>query len=392
MTTTTLPSADFKRTPFTWLTYALFGLFAFGLSLPGPMMPFIGEQLGLTYTQMGLHFTMNAAGNLLVGLYGDRVVDRFGDKHALMIGMGLSAVALVGLTFGPLLAITLTAATLYGIGLGIITVVVNNMVVVAHPQNQSKAFAEGNIIAGTGVVLGPLTVGQLAGSGLGWQQIALVFGTASALLLFILANTRFPHNEQTEAQAASNARLPLLYWVYGGVLFLCFAIEWLTISWSADFLSNVVGYSPATAATMVSVFAVAIVVGRVLGWRLLNRIPARRLLVLAFGVVVLAFPVYWLSPVPWLNVAGLFVMGLGASNLFPLSLDAAMRVGAVNTARASARVSLFAGLSLVTLPQLVGTLADSMGIGRAYAVLGVVAVLGLMMAMVATTMERRMAA
>ncbi|MBE0690470.1 MAG: hypothetical protein IH587_10165, partial [Anaerolineae bacterium] len=61
----------FVRTRTTWLGYALMAYFGFALSLLGPAMPFIAEKVGLTYTEMGYHFTLLAVGNLVSSLIGD---------------------------------------------------------------------------------------------------------------------------------------------------------------------------------------------------------------------------------------------------------------------------------------------------------------------------------
>jgi fucose permease len=68
----------------------------------------------------------------------------------------------------------------------------------------------------------------------------------------------------------------------------------------------------------------------------------------------------------------LFVTGLGVASLYPLILSLAMGTAPNNTVQASARATLASGAAILTLPLVLGRLADAVGIRSAY---GVVALL-----------------
>jgi predicted MFS family arabinose efflux permease len=91
-----------------------------------------------------------------------------------------------------------------------------------------------------------------------------------------------------------------------------------------------------------------------------------RLLMLSLVWVLLTFPFYWLSTLPVLNVAGMFLIGLGVGNLAPLSMSGAMTSAGEATNRASARFGLFPPIGVLTMVQLFSILSDQYGIQRAY--------------------------
>ena len=63
------------------------------------------------------------------------------------------------------------------------------------------------------------------------------------------------------------------------------------------------------------------------------------------------------------------VAGLGIANLFPLTLSAASSVVLPRQANAaSSRITLAAGLATLITPQVLGSLADQIGIRGAFAV------------------------
>jgi fucose permease len=92
------------------------------------------------------------------------------------------------------------------------------------------------------------------------------------------------------------------------------------------------------------------------------------LLFAAVGIVLVGFPIFWLTRTPILNLVGLGLCGLGIANLFPLTLSAASNTAPGQANAASARVSLAAGLAILIAPQILGTAADVVGIQSAYGI------------------------
>jgi MFS transporter, FHS family, L-fucose permease len=191
-----------------------------------------------------------------------------------------------------------------------------------------------------------------------------------------------PKQEKTSESTkdSDNRPLPLLFWVFGFMMFLSVAIEWMVSSLGASFLTTVVGFEVSTSASLLSVFAVAIVFGRLIGRRLLEVMSESKLLILSLVWVLLAFPIYWLGALPVVNVVGMFLIGLGVGNLAPLSTSAAMTAAGTATNRAGARFSMFPSLATVTMVQLLSILADQFGIQRAYALMIVVVIVAIVVA------------
>ncbi len=174
--------------------------------------------------------------------------------------------------------------------------------------------------------------------------------------------------------------LPPLYWIYWAVVFLVVSVEWCVIFWGADFLENNVGLSRVTAATLMSVFFLAMVIGRFVGSRLTRVRAVTVLLPLALLIALLGFFPFWLAPLPAVNIAGLFVAGLGVANLFPFTLSALYGVIQPHQLeQAGGRVALSSGSAILFIPQVLGTLADQAGIKAAYGVVAVFLLLALVM-------------
>lgn len=389
-------TTSFTRTRFTWLGYLMMMFFGMGVALPAPIIPFIGEQLGLNYTQMGNHFAMLALGNLTSGMIGDRLAARWGNRSIAWASVLLGTLSTFGLVSGNSLWMTLPSAFLVGLGSGGAALLATASLADEHPQQpqQARALTESNVLAGTGVALTPLIVGGLEQVGVGWQGIAGMFVVMLLVMAVFFGRVAFPKSQTEVAQqanpsASTSRKLPPLFWMFGSVIFLVIAIEWLIISWSPDFLSTVQGFSLGTAALLGSAYGWSIVIGRVIGGWLLERIRPERLLFGSYVLLLGLFPLYLYAPHPYISVAALMCLGLVTANQFPLTLAAAMSAGGEQTNRASAGVSILGGTATFTLPQTVGVLSDFVGIQMAFNAVIVLALIALVLMVLATRMRTR---
>lgn len=388
-------SNPFVRTRSTWLGYMLLACFGFALSLVGPIMPFLAAKMGLTFTQIGFHFTLMSVGIVSISLIGDKVAKWMGNDQLVWGAATLFGLALFGVTTGSSLAITLSSMFLFGCAIGAVFLISNTAIAIAAREHAAKAYTEANIAVGVATVIGPLLAGLIAKSPLGWQAIAFLpliyVGILKIFFWGLTLPVALPGKEDSPGSArhVDSRPLPLLFWIFGTLMFLSVAIEWLISGLGASFLTTVVGFELSTSAALMSVFAVAIVLGRLIGRRLLDYMTESRLLILSLVWVLLTFPLYWLSTLPVLNVVGMFLVGLGVGNLAPLSVSGAMTSVGAATNRASARFGLFPSISVLTMVQLFSILSDQYGIQRAYTFMIVLVILAI--AIVASTNRLRRA-
>ncbi len=355
------------------MAYLFLAYYGYFLNVLGPITPFLKGELHLSYTVSSLHFTAFAVGILLVGLGGQVPIRRLGRWRALWIGavgMSLSALLLVA---GRTPVITIGAAFLMGAIGSLILAVVPSALSDRHGELRAVAISEANVIASFVTTAAPLLVGWFAYSIGGWR-LALILVAVALLLIYLgfrkVASPLGPSIQGDPAQA--HRRLPTLYWVYWTALVLAVSVEFCMIFWSADYLMTVLGMPKADAAQAVSLFFAGMILGRLAGSRLVQRFAVSHLVIGATLVAALGFLVFWRAETLILGLGGLFVTGLGVASLYPLILSLAMGTAFNNTVQASARATLASGAAILTLPLVLGRLADAVGIRSAY---GVVALL-----------------
>jgi fucose permease len=180
-----------------------------------------------------------------------------------------------------------------------------------------------------------------------------------------------------------------LYWVYWLVIILGVSAEWGLVYWGADFMVHAIGLTPANAATAMTLFFMAMVIGRFAGSRLTRRVASGRLLLAAVAIALTGFLFFWLARLAALNLFGLFVAGLGVANLYPLTLAVATTVAADQADKASARISVGGGAAIFAAPLLLGWTADQLDIAQAYTIVAALLLVALVVTAAAYRYQRR---
>ncbi len=372
----------FARDRLTWLCYLALGYFAYLLNTLGPLMPFLRAELGLSYTVGSFHFSAFALGIILAGLLGERIARRFGTGRAFWGGAVGMAVGAVGLVAARQAEVTVGSALVMGTLGSLVLVMVPTALSRRYGPLRAVAVTEANVVASTCVVVAPLAIGLCEGAGWGWRVGVGVAVVALAALAALLGRAAFPEPEPSAAGVA-NSPLPRAFWVYWAVLFLSVSVEFCLTFWTADFLAVVVGMPTTSAASAVSVFLLAMLVGRIAGSRLARRSPITTLLVASLVLAGVGFLVFWTPRLAPVNLAGLFLAGLGVANLYPLTLSLAVGTAPAQADLASARAALASGAAILSLPLCLGWLADHIGLALASGIIGLLIVAALAMVLLA---------
>jgi fucose permease len=236
-----------------------------------------------------------------------------------------------------------------------------------HGERRSIALTEANVAASLSTTITPLVIGGLQSTGLGWRAIPVLILFFLALLAVTFFGQTIPDRPAAQTRSAQNTgRLPVQFWLYWIVLFFVVAVEMSIVVWSTDFLDGVVGLSRTDAVLGYSAFPAAMLVGRIAGSRLTRRWSSLTLLLIALGVTLAGFPLFWLARLPALNILGLFITGLGIANHYPLTMSIAIGLAQDQANLASARVSMAVGTALLTAPLLLGWLADRLSLQLAF--------------------------
>ncbi len=388
-----LRSPPYQRTAFTWLMYASLGYFAYFQAGIGALMPFLRADLGLSFTAGSLHFAAFSGGAVVAGLVGDRLLRQLGRRRTFWSSALVAALGIVSLAAGRHMVFSFGGCLLMGMAGTELLMTIQASLSAYYREQRAIAMAESNVVASGCAILSPLCIGAAESLGLGWQAGILLAAIAIALIFTAGRRVGIPESQRrplpTADETIADGPLPLLFWAYGGVLFVGIAVEWCIGYWGATFLEQVVGLEAALAATSMSVFFVAALLARIVMSALTRWFPATKLLVSAFVLAVLGFPLFWLAPGAGLSLLGLFLSGLGIANMYPLVVANALGAAGERTDKAVAMVALIGGSGTLIVPFVVGMIADRIGLYSAYALPAALLVVGLVMVVITTSRADR---
>lgn len=360
----------FVRDRLTWLAYIMLAYMAYMPAILSPLMPFLRKELNLNYTMGGLLSSALAVGMILAGLTSDRVANRWGRHFTFWSGgIGLTMSALCLAVNGQVI-LTITSVLSMGYFGSLTLAMIQAILSDRHGAQRAIALTESNVAASVSTSLAPLFVGGFQRVGVGWRGALYLAAVLFAIIAARFYKEPIPdlHHIRLKSNPGGGQRLPLSFWAYWVVICLVVSIEWCLVIWGADYLENVVGLSKTSASTMMSIFFAAMLIGRFLGSRITRVIPSATLMLIALGVTMLGFPIFWLARLAPLNIVGLFVAGLGVANLFPLTLSVAVGTAPQKSNTASARVSLGVGTAVLLAPLSLGWAADRVGLQNAYGI------------------------
>jgi predicted MFS family arabinose efflux permease len=356
----------FERDAPTLLAYAALGCFTFWLYAFGPAVTLLRDELGFSYTLLGLYSVVWSLGAALAGAGFARAARRL-SRRALLWGSALATVAGAGLfTLGGGVPVTLLGAAVSGLAGATLLTVLQAVLSDRHGSRRDRALTEANIGAGASAVLAPLVLGALAASVLGWRATFALPALVLAALWLRYRREPLPPPAEHHAGDTSGG-LPLACRLFAVLTAVSSAIEFCLVYFGPQLLLRT-GLSAAAAGMALSANYLGILAGRVAGARLTRR-PGRTVALLHASLAVTAagFALFWLADRPVPAVLGLFACGLGVANLYPLALALTLDAAQGREDRANAHSQLLLGVVAAVSPFLLGSLADRHGLVAAFA-------------------------
>jgi fucose permease len=360
----------FVRDQLQWLSYVLVGLYCYLIAAFGPVMPLLAGELHLNYTMTAAHFSAYALGVLTAGSTGDRFMSRFGRNTVLWTCSFLMLLGTMLIITAQHPLFTILGAWMVGCTGSIMGQANTTIMADRFKEHRALSITELNIAGSLFCCFAPVVVSACVRANVGWRMVFVLPMVLVTLLYFRFRDAAKAFNKKDSSRVKPQP-LPSLYWAFWTVILLSVAGEWSIVFWATDFMMHVNNFREADASLAVTVFLSAMLTGRVVGSRLSRVLHMRQILQFSAVLGLTGFLVFWLVKTPWICLVGLFVAGLGQSNVYPLTFASAINAGAGQTNSATSRLSLASGTANLCTPILMGFIADRSGIFNAYAVTAV---------------------
>ena len=362
---------------------ALFAIVGFALYGLPRFYPYFVQELGWTRREVtsGNAYSKIAIA-LAFGFVAGRLVDRFGPRRVMLVGIVIAGAALVGLasvtTFGPFYLFYAANALGYLLGGPL-----PNQVLLSRWFDRARGKAMGIAYLGIGVggAVVPILAFALTQS-LGWRGALRALGVIMIVVALPAALfVREPPVDVKHAATTPSLRgilsRPALYLLAIGSMASIGAVGG-TIQNLALYLSLDRRLPQVTIDTTLSLILVGSLVGRLLmGW-LADRWPKQRVMLLIYVMVAATIPPLFYAPTPATLAACAFLFGIGlGGDYMIIPLMAAEMYGVAIMGRVMGLVLTADGIAEAVVPMIVASIRDRTGsYGGGFLVLVTLAVLG----------------
>ena len=300
-------------------------------SLWSTSLPAINARLHLGETRLGLVLLLTGAGAVAVMPLIGRLCDRIGSRPVLRAVAPLSGLTLIAPALAGSFPALLAASFLLGAGIGALDVSMNAHAIIVERRYRRPIMSAFHGFWSVGGVLGSVIIA----TGLHFQASdpALMIGgaVASAVLLVLPGPLLLPGRDRAASPArgepaAALARhaVVLLLGLVAAAGFIC---EGAAYNWAPLYAIKELYASPATAALAYTVFATALMTGRLTGDWLRRWLGPVRAMGWAGGIAVCGYLLVLLAPsLPagglLCDYAGWAVTGLGLATIVPAIFSA----------------------------------------------------------------------
>ncbi|MFD8045346.1 MFS transporter [Streptomyces chartreusis] len=326
-------------------------------------IPAIKHQTGASAGDLGLALLGVSAGAVLTMTLTGRLCRRYGSHQVTVVCAVLLSlsVALPPLTHSVLAlgAVLLIFGAAYGgINVAFNSAAVDLVTALRRPIMPSfhAAFSLGGMV---GAGLGGLVAGALSPTlhlaGLAVVGLLVTAAAAPTLLRHEPPSAPTPTPSAPETSRRPQGRVRGLVIVFGLIAGCTAYGEGAMADWGALHLEQDLDASSGVAALGYTCFALAMTIGRLSGTALLERLGHGRTVVAGGATAAAGMLLGSLAPSLWAALLGFAVTGLGLANLFPVAVE---RAGTLAGPSGVATASTFGYGGMLLGPPAIGFMAD----------------------------------
>jgi fucose permease len=301
------------------------------------------------------------------------LLERFGKKKILNIGMLVSGLSMIiPLLFYSLESVICTFVLL-GIGNTIVQVAANPLLYdVVSKDKFSSYMSLSQFIKATCSLLGPIIAVFMSVQFADWKLVFLVYAFVTMITILWLSSTTIKESISMDRTASFGSCFSLLknrsilLLVLG--IFVVVGSEVGMKTNIANLLQGVHNLTLDNASLAISIFFSAQMLGRFVGAILLRFVNINRFFRLSTILSLIGLFMVLFIPGVWSARIGIFVIGIGTSNIFPLIFSIAAH-------KLPARVNEISGLMIMAIvggaiiPPLMGLISSTIGILESFYVL-----------------------
>jgi fucose permease len=263
-----------------------------------------------------------SCGLVVASILAGFLLDRIGKKVVLCGAIAIVIAALIVLAFAASYAVMIVLAFALRAGGSAIVTGAHALIADLNPRQRAASLNLLDVFFGVGAFATPFAIVPLQQTG-GVSAVLFALAGLATLVLLYLLTVRFPlpvhSHELTPGGAGRLLRSPL-FLLPAALVFLYVGTEQSIWDWQVTYFMSDRGMDNVSAARVLSVFPIAIMIGRLIIKRLLLRIaPGPVLLVSTVGATI-CLGIVMMSPSATVGGFALLIAGFFMASIFPTAL------------------------------------------------------------------------
>lgn len=314
---------------------------------------------GLTQEQLGRLGAISFAGLVVGILVTGPLADRWGAKPFVQLGNALIGLGLIGAALAPDYTWLGAALFLFGLGAGVIDMVLSPVVAALNPTRRAAAmnWLHSFYCVGAGVTI---IVGTLAlQAGFGWRTACLILLPLPVGLLLAFAPLKFPALSVAGGRLKLRTLLRRGWFILAMVgIFLGGATELGMAQWLPAYAETSLGFPTWVGGAALLLFSIAMAAGRMVVGAVGPRWNPYRVMAWGCGTSVLLFLAASFLPVPAFALAACIAVGFTGSCLWPTMLAVTADRYPDGGATMYGALGALGNMGGICMPWVVGWVAD----------------------------------
>jgi MFS family permease len=301
----------------------------------GGALPALRSRVHTDATGVSLLLVVTAAAAIVSMQIGGRIADRIGARRPTLVSaavlvFGLSLIALLCGRSAPRLWWMVPCAAVFGFGNGTMDVCMNALAVDVERRRGRASMGRFHGFYSIGGFVGAGLVALVGGlvANLRWQlPLALGAAAVGGVVVMLAFHRRLPETAPVEHEHGSGSGIPAAAWLLAAMA-VCFGLtEGTAVDWSSIHVTDVGHVSPGTGAIGLASVSALMVLVRLFGDHVVERIGRRAVVAIEAALTVLGFAgTVVLTPLPLILLSWCLV-GLGVGMIAPQIYGLAGQIG-----------------------------------------------------------------
>ena len=338
-------------------------------ALLGAAWPNMYPEFQVPVSYAGIISMIIASGTIISSLQSDRLTRKFGTGKVTAVSVGITALALWGLSVSHSFILLCLWAIPYGLGAGSVDASLNNYVALHYA---SKHMSWLHCMWGIGATLGPYIMGAALTGGTTWNTgyriISVLQIILTAALIFSLPKWKKQNTISGNDTVGRALSLKEILAIPGArAIMLCFfcycAIEQTTMLWASSYLNLAKGIDAKTAASFAGMFCIGITIGRGINGFIAMRLKDRQMIRMGQAIILIGIIIMFLPFGQTVSLIGFSLIGLGCAPVYPCVIHSTPEHFGADRSQAIIGVQMASAyIGTCLMPPLFGLIANHISI------------------------------